>query len=187
MNDDHNICNIAVQASRSITDKIANTGSGREATLIHYYWDREAQPLPSTQTALWWKHAPKKEGFQNKNSSCHSWIMETKSPCIPLWTGDMQWVGRGAEGGFDLSGVNRGDRPRAQNPWDRTPQSHTCSTRRAASATFPFLLPSFHPSLFLLHLHPLPPASFHRLTPDPAKTSRIYIVLCLRLRFTVRV
>lgn len=85
--------------------------------------------------------------------------METKSPCIPLWTGDMQWVGRRAEGGFDLRRVNRGDRPGAQSPGEHAPHSHTCSTRHAASATFPFFfLPSFSLSLshivLCLSLHP---------------------------------
>lgn len=119
---------------------------------------------------------------QNKNSSCHFEIMETKSPCIPLWTGDMQWVGRRAEGGFDLRRVNRGDRPGAQSPGEHAPQSHTCSTRHAASATFPFfflisflspLSLSLSPSLIVLYLplHPTTPStcicsSFH---PRPSR------------------
>ncbi len=159
----------SLQMTWNIANFIANIGSDREAMGLHYYWEK-LSPLPSTmahgQACSGGIHKRKKswQDSQNKNSSCHSGIMETKSPCIPLWTGDMQWVVRRAEGGFDLRRVNRGDRPGAQSPGEHAPQSHTCSTRHAASATFPFsFLPSFLPSLFLsyiiLYLSLLPSAS----------------------------
>ncbi len=170
----------SLQMTWNIANFIANTGSDRGVMCLHYYWEK-LSPLPSTmahgQACSGGIHKRKKswQDSQNKNSSCHSGIMETKSPCIPLWTGDMQWVGRRAEGGFDLRRVNRGDRPGAQSPGEHAPQSHTCSTRHAASATFPF---SFLPSLSLS-----PSLSYYSLSlPSPLYLSNLHLFIVLPYR-----
>lgn len=148
-------------------DVIPNTGSDRGtgyALLL-----REAHPAPFNPrrvdrpvTGASTKEWRSGKCLKIRTPSCHFEILETKSPCIPLWTGDMQWVGRRDEGGFDLRRVNRGDRPGAPSPGEQAPQSHTCSTQHAASAAFPFFFPSFslsHCSLSTpsrhrpLHLH----------------------------------
>jgi len=57
-------------------------------------------------------------------------------------------------------GVNRGDRPGAPSPGEQAPQSHTCSTQHAASATFAFIFLSLSLSRgFYLPLHPTAPST----------------------------
>lgn len=191
----------SLQTTRKITDVIPNTGSDRGAGYALLL--REAQPAPFNQqgtdrpvagasTKEWrsgkclkirtpavisksWRQSHL--AFPSGQVTCSEWVA---GPRVVLIWGE--WT--------EVTGLEL----RAQGK--HAPQSYTCSTWHAASATFPFffftsfLSPLSLSSFFIYPFTPPPPppASVHRLTLDPqGRGIKNLYGQCLMLHFTVTV
>lgn len=178
--------NIAIQplqASRSITDKITNTGSDREAMLYIITEGEKLSLLPSTQTACGESMRKRKRGFKIRTPAV---ILESwRQSHLAYLSGQVtcsEWVGGPRE---VLIWVEWTEVTGLELRAHGTARHNPTPAPRGMLLQQQFLF-YFLPSLFLFYT-PSPPSSFHHRIPDPhGKSIKNLYDQCLGLHFTVR-